>query len=109
MSPAAGAHELHEIGSRERFSTGEVQLENAQVARLLEDRDTVSGGEFLGAVLHFERVRTVNAMQRTTMRNFRDQGTGRVIHTCSRTPRSRRRARRVRVSFSILVPSSEGK
>jgi hypothetical protein len=64
---ASSAYKFGKIGPRQRLATCEVQLQNAHLSGLLEDRQPVSRGEFVGPALHLERVRTVDAMQRTAM------------------------------------------
>ncbi len=56
-----------------------MNVQNAHFARLLKDAQPVCGGELILSRYHLQRIRAVDAMQRTTVRNFGDESQG-MLH-----------------------------
>ena len=64
---AGGFDEIEDVGAGERFSAGEVDLENAELRGLLEDAGPGFGGEFGAAGGEFEGIGAVDAVERAAV------------------------------------------
>jgi len=71
---AGCTHKVDNVGTGEGFAASEVRLEDAQLGGFLKDAGPRFGGELVGAGLQFQGVRTIDAMERAAVREFRDQG-----------------------------------
>src|SRR6266576_3386287 len=71
--PAGGTDEIRNIGAGQRLTSGEINLENARLGGLAEHTRPNLGSKFVGATPHFKRIRAVDTMQRTPMRQFGDE------------------------------------
>src|SRR5258708_15335124 len=71
-----GAHQLDNVGTGERLATSEIGLEHTGIRSFPKNARPLCSGEFVAASLQFERIGTVDAMQRTTVRQFGDESEG---------------------------------
>src|ERR1700722_5224397 len=71
---AGGGDELGEIGARQRFTSGEVRVQHAEFAALIEDADPVSRRKLRTRGGKLQGIRAVDAVQRAAMRDFGDEG-----------------------------------
>ena len=68
-----GTNEFDDVRAGERFAAGEVCLEDAEFGGFAEDAGPCLGSELVSARLHFERIRTVDAVERASVRQFGDE------------------------------------
>jgi hypothetical protein len=71
---ASGAHQLDKVGPGERLPAREIGLEHPVAGSFTKDAGPDFGGEFVAASLQFERIGTIDAMERTSMSEFGDEG-----------------------------------
>src|SRR5206468_12743199 len=69
---AGRAHKVDNVGTCERFAAGEIGLENAELGGFLKDAGPVFGRDLEVAGLQFERVGTIDAVQRAAVGEFGD-------------------------------------
>src|SRR5712691_310023 len=70
---ASCAYKFDNVGTSQRFATCEIGLEGAELGGFQEDAGPYFGGELVGTGLQFERIRTVDAMERAAVGEFRDE------------------------------------
>jgi hypothetical protein len=75
-SGARGGDEIQNVRAREGFASGEICLEDAELSGSVKNFGPLVGGKLVGAGVQFEGIRTVDAMQRTPMGKFGDEGQG---------------------------------
>ena len=69
---ASCAHKIDNVSAGERFTAGEICLENAELGGFLKDARPGLGGELVGSVLHLQGIRAVDAMERAAVGEFGD-------------------------------------
>ena len=72
--------QLLEIAANERLAAGEPELQRTELARLREDALPVIGRQLGLRTCEIDRVGTVRAVQRTAVRELREQCRGSTIH-----------------------------
>src|SRR5229473_3351005 len=73
---ASRAHEIDNVSAGERFAAREISLQNAELGGFLKNAGPGFRGELVGTGLQFERIRTIDAMERAAVGEFRDEGQG---------------------------------
>src|SRR5260370_26334966 len=73
---ASGAHQFDKVGTGERLAAGEIGLEDTGIRSFPKNARPLCSGEFVAASLQFERIGTVDAMQRAAVRQFGDESEG---------------------------------
>jgi len=77
------AHEADNVRAGERFTARKIGLEDAELGGFLKDARPGFRGKFVGARLQFQRIGTVDAVERAAVREFRDESQGvgrRFVH-----------------------------
>src|SRR5437660_10776201 len=69
---AGRAHKFDNVGAGEGFAASEVGLEDAELGGFLKDARPGLGGELVGAGLHVQRMRAVDAMEWAAVGEFGD-------------------------------------
>jgi hypothetical protein len=68
------AHKIDDVGAGERFTAGEIGLQNAGSGGFFENAGPNFGGELVRTGLQFERIRTVDAVEWAAVGEFGDKG-----------------------------------
>ena len=71
---ARAGDEFGQIGPSQRFASGEVRVQHAELARLLENVDPFCGGKFRTRCGQLQRIRAIDAVQRAAVRDLGDEG-----------------------------------
>ena len=71
---ARARDEFREIGPRQRFPSGKVRVQHAQLAALLENIDPLFCGKLRMNRSQLEGIGAVDAMQRAAVRDLGDEG-----------------------------------
>ena len=71
---ARGSDQFRQIGAGQRFAAGEVRVQHAEFAALLEHARPLLGRELRFRARQFQRIRAIDAVQRAAVRDFGDEG-----------------------------------
>jgi hypothetical protein len=68
-----GLNQFSQVTPRHGLAASQVEMENSQVSGFLKHADPIVSWKFRLSSNHLQRIRAIDAVQRTAMRDFRNQ------------------------------------